>query len=59
MEQLNNNKMYIDGKWIAPSSEKLFLDKNPADESEVGTYYVVSRKETTNAINAAEKAFKL
>ncbi|MHB8336284.1 MAG: NAD-dependent succinate-semialdehyde dehydrogenase [Ignavibacteriaceae bacterium] len=59
LNNLNNNKMYIDGKWIAPSSEKLFQVKNPADESEVGTYFVGSRKETTNAINAADKAFKL
>ncbi len=59
INNLNNNKMYIDGKWIAPSSEKLFLVKNPADKSEVGTYFVGSRKETTNAINAADKAFKL
>lgn len=59
MNNLKNNKLYIDGKWIEPPGGKLFSVKNPADGSEVGTYFIGSRKDTADAINAADKAFKL
>ncbi len=58
LNSLKDNKIFIDGKWIVPSSKKLFSVKNPADYGEVGTYYIGSRKDTTDAINAADIAFK-
>lgn len=59
LNRLMKNKMYVDGKWVEPVGGKLFSVKNPADGSEVGTYFVGSRKDTADAINAADKAFKL
>jgi succinate-semialdehyde dehydrogenase/glutarate-semialdehyde dehydrogenase len=57
LRNINNNKMYIDGKWIVPSNGKLYSVKNPADGSEVGSYFVGNRIDTANAIDAADKAF--
>ena len=59
LKNLNNNGMYIDGKWIKPSDGKIFSTKNPADGTEVGSYYKGSRKDAEDALSAAEKVFKL
>ena len=61
MELLNNlteNKMFINGEWIEASDRIYTSIKNPADGSEVGSYSKGSRKETVDAINAADNAFK-
>jgi len=58
LNNLKNNKMYINGKWIEPTTGKLHSVKNRTNGSEVGTYYMGSVKDTTDAINAADKAFK-
>ena len=62
MELLNNlteNKMFINGGWKEASDGIYSNIKNPADGSEVGSYSKGNRKETVEAINAAEKAFKI
>lgn len=55
---LTKNKMYIDGCWVEPESGKLFTVKNPADGSEVGSYYAGSRSDVKRAIECAHRAFK-
>ena len=62
MELLNNltkNKMFINGEWKEASDRIYSSIKNPADGSEVGSYSKGSCKETVDAINAADKAFKI
>ena len=62
MELLNNlskNKMFINGEWKEASNGNYSIIKNPADGSEVGSYSKGSRKETVDAINAADKSFKI
>lgn len=59
IKSIDKNKMYIGGKWIEPSEGKLFVVRNPADGSEVGSYYVGSRKDASNAIDVADKAFSI
>ena len=62
MELLNNltkNKMFINGIWKEASDGVYTYIKNPADGSKVGSYSMGGRKETVEAINAAEKAFKI
>ncbi|HLR52899.1 MAG TPA: NAD-dependent succinate-semialdehyde dehydrogenase [Candidatus Avamphibacillus sp.] len=49
--------MYINGEWIGEKFAKATVI-NPANEEEVGTVPVGGKKETTEAIDAAHKAFQ-
>jgi succinate-semialdehyde dehydrogenase/glutarate-semialdehyde dehydrogenase len=49
-------QLYIDGKWVNGSSTLAVTD--PSDESIIANVQVSSDKECTDAVNAADRAFK-
>ena len=49
--------LFIDGKWVAPSSEKYFPSINPADESHIADISHANEKDVDLAVRAARKAF--
>jgi succinate-semialdehyde dehydrogenase / glutarate-semialdehyde dehydrogenase len=49
-------QLYIDGKWVNGSSTLAVID--PSDESVIANVQVSSDKECTDAVNAADRAFK-
>lgn len=55
---LNNNKMFIDGKWVQSPIQKQFEVKNPATGQLVGKYELGNRETATNALMTAHKMQK-
>ena len=49
--------LFIDGKWVAPSSGKYFPSINPADESHIADISHANEKDVDLAVRAARKAF--
>jgi aldehyde dehydrogenase (NAD+) len=57
---LNQNPIpfFIGGSWMKNSENKVFEIENPSDQSLLGTVSKADAKDTTNAIEVADKAFK-
>lgn len=53
----NQYNLYIDGKWVKPSSGVYFSTTNPADESHLASIAHANEKDVDNAVKAARKAF--
>jgi len=53
----NQYNLYIDGKWVKPSSGIYFSTTNPADESHLASIAHANEKDVDNAVKAARKAF--
>lgn len=49
---------FIDGEWISNKDNEIFLDKNPAKDSEIAQVEINTLKEIEQAIEAAHRAFK-
>lgn len=49
--------LFIDGKWVAPSSGKYFPSINPADESHIADISHANENDVDLAVRAARKAF--
>ncbi|MFM7301173.1 MAG: betaine-aldehyde dehydrogenase, partial [Crocinitomicaceae bacterium] len=45
----NQYNLYIDGKWVKPSSGVYFSTKNPADESHLASIAHANEKDVDNA----------
>ena len=56
MEHLG--KFYIDGKWVAPASDRKFPVLNPATEEQIGEIALGSEADVNRAVAAAKKAFQ-
>lgn len=54
---MDNYSMYINGEWIGEQLEPLMI-KNPANGEPIGTVPIGGEAETTEAIDAAYKAFQ-
>lgn len=60
MDHIKQSKFsnYIGGEWVESSSGQLFINTNPADESDViGHFQLSNEVDATNAIKAASQAF--
>ncbi len=53
----NQYNLYIDGKWVEPSSGVYFSTTNPADECHLASIAHANEKDVDNAVKAARKAF--
>ena len=53
----NQYNLFIDGKWVKPSSGVYFPTINPADESHLASIAHANEKDVDNAVKAARKAF--
>jgi len=51
--------LFIDGKWVEPSSRKYFPSINPSDESFLAEISHANQKDVDLAVKAARKAFPL
>ena len=50
---------YIDGKWVAPSSGKYYLNINPADSGDViGAFPLSTKEDAVRAVEGSHKAFQ-
>ena len=49
--------LFIDGKWVTPSSKSYFPSINPADESHLAMIAHANNKDVDLAVQAAKKAF--
>ncbi len=49
--------LFIDGKWVAPSSGKYFDTINPATEEKIADIAEANEKDVDKAVKAARKAF--
>ena len=50
-------KLFIDGKWVAPSSKKYFETVNPATEEVLAEIAYANEKDVDLAVKAARKAY--
>ncbi len=51
-------KNYVDGKWLAAKSEKVFENRNPADRNDlIGLFPASAVEDVDAAVQAAKKAF--
>lgn len=55
MNGKGNRKMYINGEWL--QTEKTLQVNNPATNEKVGEVFLVGKKETESAVQAAKSAF--
>ncbi len=55
----NQYNLFIDGKWVKPSSGVYFPTTNPADESHLASIAHANEKDVDNAVKAARKAFPI
>lgn len=55
----NQYKLFIDGKWVKPSSGVYFPTTNPADESHLASIAHANEKDVDKAVKAARKAFPI
>ncbi|KAF8581839.1 succinate-semialdehyde dehydrogenase [Ramaria rubella] len=56
---LIKTQAFVDGKWRDANDGKAFKVINPANDEALGTAPDLGRAETVDAINAAEKAFRI
>ncbi|MBN2062203.1 MAG: aldehyde dehydrogenase [Deltaproteobacteria bacterium] len=56
---MENNKIWIDGKWISAESGKMFSVLNPTTEEELGKAPLCDEKDVDKAVQAAVKAYKV
>lgn len=54
----NKYDLYIDGKWVKPSSKKYFKTINPANEKVLAEVAHANEKDVDLAVKAARKAYK-
>jgi hypothetical protein len=54
---LVDNRCFINGQWVASSSNATFLVLDPVDDAEVARVPDLSVSEVQNAITAAHEAF--
>lgn len=54
----NLGKFYIDGKWVAPESDRKFPVLNPATEEQIGEIILGNEADVNKAVAAAKKAFE-
>jgi len=52
------NKLYIDGKWVLPSSKEIIEVENPANKTIVGSVPAANEDDVNLAVIAAKEAFK-
>ncbi len=50
--------LYINGKWVKPSSKKYFSSSNPHDEQHLADVAKANTEDVNLAVEAAEKAYK-
>ena len=50
--------LYINGKWVKPSSKKYFSSSNPHDEQHIADVANANTADVNLAVEAADKAFK-
>jgi len=56
--QINDQyDLFIDGKWVKPSSGKYFATTNPADESTIAMVAEANEKDVDKAVKAARMAY--
>ena len=55
----NQYNLFIDGKWVKPSSGVYFPTTNPADESHLASIAHANEKDVDKAVKAARKAFPI
>ena len=51
--------LFIDGKWVKPSSNKYFSSSNPHDEKHIADVSEANEEDVDLAVQAAEKAYEL
>ncbi len=54
----NEQKFYIDGKWVAPHSKKTLEVLNPANEEVIATIALGDDEDVNRAVAAAKRAFQ-
>ena len=57
MDVAKIRQFYIDGQWVAPSSEAVIAFDNPATEEEIGTISAGTSSDVDRAVAAARRAF--
>jgi aldehyde dehydrogenase (NAD+) len=57
MDTANARQFYIDGRWVAPSSDAIIEVVNPATEAVIGSIAVGTAREVDQAVAAARAAF--
>lgn len=57
LKDLKKNKMFVNGKWVESANGTLRSVKNPADGSEVGSYFVGDKAIAKKALETANIAF--
>ena len=50
--------LYINGKWVKPSSKKYFSSSNPHDEKHIANVAHANAEDVDRAVQSADKAFK-
>ncbi|MFT5656862.1 MAG: aldehyde dehydrogenase (NAD+) [Gammaproteobacteria bacterium] len=56
MKNLSN--FYINGAWVAPSSDNVFPVLNPATEAQIGEIFLANESDVNDAVEAAKNAFE-